>query len=335
MEDLTLGYVFQNFVWVPIVSAVIGFFLGLLVPKIHSRCLQWWNTKISQKIEELSISGEWNSFFREERNLYTEKVKLTQNGREITGTISMAQKRINRVYNFSGTFKNQILVGTYESANRKKDERGSIVLRYVNENLLSGYCTFIYKNKQVYNSPYILTSTGYHLVDRGTYQFCNTCVGRFNCCCNCEEIDMPILLPSELTEIARLTKKNIDEFAKKLSEHLYQMKRTDDDEKKGCIFFINNKCSVYDNRPIDCRLFPFDFKEIDGEYWVIYYDNVCQAIPTDRDEIDVCAHNMRPLLELIMPYMSECSDPKFSQRLTKQHYEKLFKVDEIVGDKNN
>lgn len=306
----------------------------MFIPKIFSKISTWWGKKVSSSINEIKISGEWNSFFHKEKALCTESVSFQQSGRDIKGTISMPQKQGSRVYNFSGTFKNQILVGTYESANRRKDERGTIVLRYINENLLSGYCTFIYKNKQVYNSPYVLTSSGYHRADKGTYQFCNTCVGKFNCCCNCEEIDMPILLPSEVYELARLTKKDTNDFALKLTEHLYQMKRTDDDESKGCIFFINNKCSIYDNRPIDCRLFPFDFKEIDGEYWVIYYDKICQAIPTEKDELDVCAHNMRPLLELIMPYMSECSDPKFSKRLHSQHWEKLFKVDEITNGKN-
>ena len=128
MDELTIGFVFQNFIWVPIVSAIIGFALGFLIPKLHSTISKWWNKKISQNIEELNISGEWNSFFREERNLYTETVRLKQNGREVSGTISMPIKRGTRVYNFLGTFKNQVLVGTYESANRKKDERGSIVL---------------------------------------------------------------------------------------------------------------------------------------------------------------------------------------------------------------
>lgn len=326
---------FLNFIWNPVVGAIIGFVFGLIVPKVQSWISQWWSKKISQNINEFNISGTWNSFFREEKSLCTESVKFTQLGREVKGTISMPQKVGTRVYNFIGTFKNQILVGTYESANRKKDERGTIVLRYINENILSGYCTFIYKNKQVYNSPYVLTLAGYHHVDKGTYQFCNTCVGKFDCCCNCQEIDMPILLPFEANEIARLQKRQVDEFATKLTEHLYQMRRTNNDKNEGCIFFINNKCSIYENRPIDCRLFPFDFKEIDGEYWVIYYDKVCKVIPTDRDEIDICAHNMRPLLELIMPYMSECSDPQFSERLKNQHYEKLFKVDQIVNDKNS
>ena len=330
MNDLTIEYVFQNFIWVPIVSSVIGFFLGLLIPSIFKRISKWWKSKIAQQTKELKIAGDWNSFFHEEKTLQVEKVHFEQVGQEINGTISMGR----RTYTFKGIFKNQILVGSYESANSRKDERGTIVLRYINENLLSGYCTFIYKNKQVYNSPYVLTAISEHRADKGTYQFCNSCVGRFDCCCNCKEIDMPILLPFEVETIATKTRKQIDYFAKKLTTHLYQMKRRDDKDENECIFFVNNQCSIYKYRPLDCRMFPFDFKEIDGEYWVTYYNNVCQAIPTERDEIDVCAHNMRPLLEILLPYMSECSDPIFSKRLQQQNVKKLFPVDKIISDQN-
>lgn len=96
--------------------------------------------------------------------------------------------------------------------------------------------------------------------------------------------------------------------------------------------FSNSKCSIYANRPIDCRMFPFDFKEIEGEYCVIYYNKVCQAIPSNKDEIEMCAHNMRPLLNIVLPYMSECSDPIFSKRLLEQEYIKLFPINKIIDD---
>lgn len=330
MDWTELLYFVQNFIWVPIVSAVVGFLCGIPVPKIAAKLSKRRKSKIARQSNELRIAGEWNSFFHEERVLQVERVHFEQTGQEVVGTISMSR----RTYSFTGIFKNQILLGTYESANLRKDERGTIVLRYINENLLSGYCTFIYKNKQVYNSPYVLTAISEHRADKGTYQFCNSCVGRFDCCCNCKEIDMPILLPFEVEAIATKTKKSVDSFSKKLTAHLHQMKRRDDKEENECIFFVNNQCSIYQYRPLDCRMFPFDFKEIDGEYWVVYYNKVCHAIPTEKDEIDVCAHNMRPLLEILLPYMSECSDPVFSKRLQQQHIKKLFPVDRIVNDQN-
>ena len=198
--------------------------------------------------------------------------------------------------------------------------------------MLSGYCTFVYKNRQVYNSPYVLASISHHKVDKGTYQFCNGCVGKFDCCCNCESIDMPILLPFEAKNISSVTKRSIETFAEKKTNNLYQMKRVDNDPKKECIFFQNSRCSIYNNRPVDCRLFPFDFKEIDGEYWVIYYNKACNAIPIDKDEVEACGYNIRPLLEIVMPYMSECSDPILSERLSKQEYIKLFSVNHLRDD---
>lgn len=269
-------------------------------------------------------------FFHERESVQSEIVGLEQEGQIISGEMLLKKRK----YILQGDFKNQILIGTYISNNTKKDERGAIVLRRINENLLSGFCTFVYKDKQVYSSPYVLIRKSNHDIKKGTYKFCNSCVGKFDCCCNCNKIDMPIILPVEAKKIESISRKPIDKFAKKLTNNLYQMRRIDDDENKGCVFFINNACSIYENRPIDCRLFPFDFKEINGEYWLIYYNDIeiCKALPTDEDEIKSYAHNIRPLLDMLLPYMSECSDPVFSKRLEKQHYVKLFTVKDLRED---
>lgn len=321
-------FVFQNYIWVPITSAVIGGLLSIFVPALWNKLVKIRRRTIEEKIDEFSISGDWNSVFIEGKNIQTELVHINQLGRTINATMKMG----NREYNFNGEFKNQILVGSYESNSRKKDERGTIVLRYINEYLLSGYCTFVYKNRQVYNSPYVLASASHHKVDKGTYQFCNGCVGKFDCCCNCESIDMPILLPFEAKNISSITKRSIGSFAEKKTNNLYQMKRADGDPNRECIFFQNSRCSIYNNRPVDCRMFPFDFKEIDGEYWIIYYNKACNAIPVDKDEIEACGYNMRPLLEIVMPYMSECSNPILSERLSKQEFIKLFSVNHLRDD---
>lgn len=326
MKDFT--EFIKEYFWLPIFTTIIGMFLQHYGEKVVKKIKDRNKKKISEKMDTFLIAGEWNSFFREEKVLQTETVILEQIGSNITGVIKMK----DREYLFTGEFKNQILVGTYISNNHKKDERGSIVLRYINEKLLSGYCTFVYKNKQVYNSPYVLTLKSEHQANKGTYSFCNGCIGKRNCCCNSKKIDMPILLPFEAEEIANQTKKNIDDFAIKLTNNLYQMRRVADDENNGCIFFQNNACTIYKNRPIDCRLFPFDFREIDGEYKVIYYDKICDFIPSNQDEINMCAYNLRPLLDLAMPYLSECCDPVFCERLKDQDFKELFPINDIRDD---
>ena len=69
----------------------------------------------------------------------------------------------------------------------------------------------------------------------------------------------------------------------------------------------------------------------------IYYNNVnvCKALPKNKKEIDCCAHNIRPLLDMVLPYMSECSDPVFCQRLQSQSFKKLFPIGKIRDDSFN
>lgn len=326
-------YVFQNYFYVPLISAIVGAVFSQFVPKFGIWIWKRIKKLINKSVDVIDISGKWNSFFHEGDVIQSETIELKQEGQIVNGEINLA----NRKYLLNGEFKNQILTGTYISTNRRKDERGTIVLRRINENLLSGFCTFIYNDKQVYSSPYILTSISYHDVKKGTYSFCNSCVGRWDCCCNCNKIDMPIVLPSEARKIETVSRKQVQDFAIKLTNNLYQMRRTNDKEENGCIFFVNNSCSIYDNRPIDCRLFPFDFKEIDGEYWLIYYNSIdiCRALPTDIDEIKNYAHNIRPLLDMLLPYMSECSDPIFSKRLENQQFVKLFTINSLKEDDVN
>ena len=108
-----LLYFFQNYVWVPFVGGA----LALLVPYLWSEWRKRRKNKLDREIDEFRISGEWNSVFIEGKNIQTEVVHIKQIGRIVTATIQMG----NREYNFQGEFKNQILVGTYESNSRTKD----------------------------------------------------------------------------------------------------------------------------------------------------------------------------------------------------------------------
>jgi hypothetical protein len=53
-------------------------------------------------------------------------------------------------------------------------------------------------------------------------------------------------------------------------------------DKNGCFFLNSGRCSIHEFRPVDCRLFPLDLKEIDGELsWVIYKYHHCNL--SERD----------------------------------------------------
>lgn len=198
-------------IYIPILSAIIGGIVSIFTPKLLSFLYKIIKRKFEKEIETIDISGRWNSIFYEENVIQSEVVELKQEGQLVTGEMVLS----NRRYELKGEFNNQILLGTYVSKNNRKFERGTIILRRVNENLLSGFCTFVYRDRQVYTSPYVMTSLEYHNTKKGTYSFCNSCVGKFDCCCNCNMIDMPILLPDEVKRIETSSRKANTSFAKK------------------------------------------------------------------------------------------------------------------------
>lgn len=64
------------------------------------------------------------------------------------------------------------------------------------------------------------------------------------------------------------------------------------------------KCKIYEDRPTDCRLFPFDIvlDKASGEYWVGYYTDICIKELPQREEIKKHLHILRPYLFLLYPY---------------------------------
>jgi Fe-S-cluster containining protein len=58
--------------------------------------------------------------------------------------------------------------------------------------------------------------------------------------------------------------------------YLYEMVK----EKGSCIFLSNNRCKIYEHRPLICRFYPFTMAEKD-EY-IFQVDNKCKGIGFDR-----------------------------------------------------
>lgn len=290
--------------------------------------------------ENIILKEEYTTLFAENGAIHSERISIRNvgNGR-IEGDVFLDNENTYKLY---GTFKNRILTGEFISVGRYKDERGTINLKLISEDILSGFCSFSKISSslddQIRVSPYVwVAGSDNEDLLNGTYKFCTQChKERKKCCCESEDIDLPVVLYSEALKYQSSNPKNqrMRDFSRPIGgSQVRQMKYANGSTK--CCHFYNsqdNKCRVYEMRPTDCRLFPFDIKvsESTGEYWVGYYDEVCERSLPDRDIMKIYAHILRPQLFLLFPYAEIINCDEVCQRLKKTHFERLYKLHDFI-----
>ncbi len=89
---------------------------------------------------------------------------------------------------------------------------------------------------------------------------------KVNCteCANCCKTMTPTFNPEDIKRIAKHLELKPKEF---VTQYLYQEEDTKDwmNKAQPCSFLKNNKCSIYEVRPLDCAEFPhFDKKPFDA-----------------------------------------------------------------------
>lgn len=118
---------------------------------------------------------------------------------------------------------------------------------------------------------------------------CKECGGR--CCKNLSaffksgEGGHSWLLPEEAKSISKLTSKDITTFFVHPvdGETFGRMLRIDG----ICQFLGQSGCTLGDNRPYDCKMYPYDVLLQKGEYHLIRYTNLCNTCVdgwNDNDE---------------------------------------------------
>jgi len=283
----------------------------------------------SKPTTELSIEGKWISTFAEDGQILNEKVEITQTGKKIEAILDLNKKGKNYKYNFTGEYENKILTGSYSSNNKHKEERGTIIVQNITDDLLFGYIAGVplYDKYDIQQSPYILTRVNQNEVRVGTLKFCSTCIRKFDCCCSCDEVAPPIILPFEAENIRKKLKIKIEQFVNKIEKEnfrtIFQMKTQKDN--KSCYFFKNGRCSIYECKPIDCRMFPYDIKPTNEDsYSLICYTTICQVLQNmSIDDLRINSYNVKPLIYLLTPYIKEFSNQKYAKRLNTQHYQEI------------
>ncbi len=290
--------------------------------------------------KKINLTGEWISTFIQNNKLYNEKVKFIQRRGKIKANIILNFDEELCHYKFRGVINKNIINGVYEEKNGKKIESGTISLKIINDNFLYGMTTYLSDSEDsddVVESPYALYRNNFN--NLGTFNLCSNCVGNnFNCCSNFD-VDAPMLLPNEVDVISRKTNIAIKDFAKKIEfskmynddnlKTLFQMQKQKDN---ACYFYRNNKCTIYEIRPIDCRIFPYDIKiGKDGNYYLIYYKvNSCPIKNVNIKDIKMVSYNTRVFLRMLLPYIKEWTDKYCCEKLTKDsNYEVICKIEDL------
>ncbi len=114
----------------------------------------------------------------------------------------------------------------------------------------------------------------------GTFDFCADCPSHNNCCVRARPlgrvVESPFLLQRETEKIKEVFGIEVKNFANITadadgSKH-FSLKDKDD----GCIFYKNGACTVYNFRPLDCKIFPFDIiEDVSGSFFWIVYTELC------------------------------------------------------------
>ena len=297
---------------------------------------------------EIALARNYTSLFAEDNRLKTEQIIIeSQEHGSIEGKVLLTEKESGHevrklTYNLTGKFYNKVLTAEYVSVDNRIDERGTINLKLIDSDLLSGFCSFSRlspADDEIRVSPYVWVAGSNKDLLNGTYDFCTQCSDEKTvCCCASEEIDMPLFLDAEVDNISALlssgkrAKRNYSTILPQPfdSTGIRQIKR---EEVAGegviskCYFFNQDtkKCRIYEGRPIDCRLFPFDIKlsKDKSEYIIGYYTELCDRMLPDYSAMRRHAHILRPYFFLLYPYLHIYTSEMICPRLENAEFKKI------------
>ena len=144
----------------------------------------------------------------------------------------------------------------------------------------------------------------------GTFIECSHCRKCSNCCKSFDKINPPVLNLEEIKIIKDLVHEN--NFYNKIDKNLYSLKIIDN----KCIFYENNQCTIYDKRPNDCKLYPFDIIKKDSKYYLILYKLDC----LDYKEFVNNTNNIETIIGKISPWIKEFTDIRNYTKMLKKQY---------------
>lgn len=152
--------------------------------------------------------------------------------------------------------------------------------------------------------------------NEGTFQYCTNCISNPICCSNFNKINAPVLNKVELEKIKQFVGK--EKFYETVEENLYSIKIKED----NCVFYKNHKCTIYDNRPIDCRLYPFDIIKLEDKYYFILYLLECINSKNLEEE---CS-KIDSIIEEVKPWINEFTDERNFTKMKDKKYKIIKEI---------
>ena len=137
---------------------------------------------------------------------------------------------------------------------------------------------------------------------QGTFNTCSQCNIKKNCCTNFEDIDNPIISSLEKELIQQATKCN-DEIFVKIEGDCYNINTIN-----GVCSFYKNGCAIYNIRPNDCKMYPYDIRIVDEKCYLIRYKLNCLKDCVVNEDVD-------EIVEGIKPYMQTYVNKKYNQKV--------------------
>lgn len=307
----------------------------------------------------IKLNDNYTSLFAEDNKLKSEQITITsQRNGFVKGLVTLVEKdqstrsETSHTYTLEGRYRNKILTAEYFSQSESVDERGSINLKLIDSGILSGFCSFSKSattDDEIRVSPYVWVSGKDQNLINGTFEFCHACHEEHRgCCCANEKVDMPVFLNNELDSIRKQLpnhQSTKNTFSKSLNKpyqesFVRQMKsieKKDEEgnlEHSGCHFYDAEQqiCKIYEGRPIDCRLFPFDIKLSNSkkEYVIIYYTELCNCHLPDKAAMKKKAHILRPYFFLLYPYLHIITCDDVCKKLKNADYEEIANFKDFI-----
>lgn len=131
-------------------------------------------------------------------------------------------------------------------------------------------------------------------------------------------VEIVVLHLIELIKLREVLRRN--DFYDIVEDNLYKIKLYNNE----CIFLENGRCSIYNYRPLDCKLYPFDIIKRDSKYYLVLYQLGCIEKYTVIDNFDC----LDDLIEKVKPWIIDYTDDRNYTKMKRLKYKVIKEIKE-------